>query len=69
MPSARLVGETVITGQMRSVTTRVPAQPLASTARSVMLTPAPLLAVGVPPITPETELSVSPAGSVPPLME
>ena len=55
----------VTTGQILRFRGREPVQPSESVAVIVMLVPAPLEVVGVPEITPEVELSVRPAGSVP----
>ena len=56
----------MIVGHTCSVKVFVPEQALSvSLAERVTLTPAPLLVVGVPLMTPLTELSESPAGSVP----
>ena len=66
MPFANAVGVVLIVGHTRMVTARVPAQPFASTARTVTLTPAPLAVVGVPLSTPAV-LRDNPAGSVPAL--
>ena len=67
MPFASETGFTVMVGHTRTVMGRVVAHPLASTARTVTLTPAPFAVVGVPLSTPAVE-SVNPAGKVPALM-
>ena len=53
------------TGQTFKANVRVPLHPRASVAVNVSEVPAPLLAVGVPLITPVEALKLKPEGSVP----
>jgi hypothetical protein len=67
MAEPRLAGVIVITGQIFTLTTWAPEQPMASVTVTVTAVPVvPLVAaVGVPLTTPVLPASVRPAGKVP----
>ena len=64
-PAARVLGLTVMTGQICTVIACVPWQPAASVTLTVTLEPGDDTAVGVPEITPVELFSVRPEGRLP----